>query len=128
GPDRVSQRLQDVNAQNHDGPGVVDDKDLGPRGLGQWTPTIGDIGGSLAGDRTARWRPVCSRRAHGVVRKASAAVGSNCVPASRPISSSAAGSGRLTLYGRSDVIASNASATVTTRAIKGMSSPLRPSG
>ncbi len=46
-------------------------------------------------------------------------------PAPRPISSSAASRGRLLRYGRSDVIASNASATVTTRATSGDASPLR---
>jgi hypothetical protein len=44
----------------------------------------GEIGESIAGDRRSRCWLICSRRASGIVRNASAAVGSNWVPAPRP--------------------------------------------
>ena len=64
----------------------------------------------------------------GIVTNALAIAGSNWVLAFRWISSSAASMGRLARYGRSEVIASKESATVTTRAMSGIPSPARPSG
>ena len=49
--------------------------------------------------------------------------GSNWLPAPRRSSSNAASAGIPLRYGRSEVMASNASATATTRAASGISSP-----
>src|SRR3954466_4545817 len=59
---------------------------------------------------------------------AHATAGSNCVPAQRRNSASARGAGIASRYGRSVVMALNASQTEQMRASMGMASPARPSG
>ena len=61
-------------------------------------------------------------------RKAPATLGSNCEPAQRSTSWTAAAIGSARRYGRIEVMASNASATASRRASSGMSSPERPVG
>jgi len=57
-----------------------------------------------------------------------ASCGSNCTPAKRRSSPSTASRRSARRYGRSLLIASNASATETIRAVSGMSEPDSPSG
>ena len=60
--------------------------------------------------------------------KASTTAGSKWEPMPRVISARASSRASAVRYGRFEVIASKTSATVTTRATSGMSSPPRPSG
>src|SRR5208337_4430219 len=64
----------------------------------------------------------------GIDKKTSTILGSNCVPEQRRISSQACLIGRALRYGRSLIMASNASAIEKIRAPRGICSPRKPRG
>src|SRR2546430_1839481 len=123
GPDRVSEGLEDIDAEDHDRPCIVDHEDLrlGCHHSASASNRAAAPGASAG--RRSNWRLICLSRACGIVTNASAITGSKWVRTPREISSIAAAMGRLARYGRSEVNASKASATVTTRAMSGMASP-----
>src|SRR5256885_10786759 len=92
GRDGVPERLQDVDAEDDHGPGIVDDEDL-RLGFHQRATDSGAPGSGA--ECRSRCRLICSSRPMGIVTNALAIAGSNWVLAFRWISSTPPPMGRL---------------------------------